>query len=498
VAEDTRATPPADIPAEQQLIGAALLDPDVPARVAIDPTDFYRPAHETIWRALGELNGSHPDRERGLLDLLRARGEFKVGILDAPYIHTCMAAAYSGAAAEQYARAVRQTAKQRKLLEGLRRAVQRIEQVADPILDLDGIAFEAMSDIENVIVVSPTALEATTWEPLDLEAVLAGKELDPPPDILPRTDGQCLLYRGRVHVFAGEPGSGKTFLAAYAGAQEMRLGNRVTFIDYEDRASAVVGRFLSLGVTPDQIRQLFTYQRPALPLTDKARVILERAIAGTTLVIIDGVTEAMTVQGLNLKDNMDIAKFYSVLPRWVADHGPAVVLIDHVVKDEESRGGWALGGGHKIAGTDGVTYNLRIHERMGRGKKGSSQVRIGRDRPGYVEGMALGRIAAVFEVDDTLPDIMLAELRAPEPIPTDPLTGEQRPTEIMHRMSLYLQQNTGLTKTDLVRQVHGKSTTLKQKALNALIREGYVEEVKDGRRIVARLDHPFNPDQETL
>ena len=45
--------------------------------------------------------------------------------------------------------------------------------------------------------------------------------------------------------------------------------------------------------------------------------------ATATLVILDGVTEAMTLHGYDLHSNADIAAFYHLLPRPIADTGPA-------------------------------------------------------------------------------------------------------------------------------------------------------------------------------
>ena len=69
--------------------------------------------------------------------------------------------------------------------------------------------------------------------------------------------------------------------------------------------------------------------------------------------VIDGVTEAMTMHGLELKDNADVAKFVELLPRPLARMGAAVVLVDHVAKDTGGRGRFAIGAPHKLAGIDG-------------------------------------------------------------------------------------------------------------------------------------------------
>jgi hypothetical protein len=82
--------------------------------------------------------------------------------------------------------------------------------------------------------------------------------------------------------------------------------------------------------------------------------------------VVDGVTKAMVLQGLDIRDNKDVAEFLTKLARPLADAGAAVLLIDHVTKDREGRGRWELGAHHKLAGTD-LTHMLEPIRSFGRG-----------------------------------------------------------------------------------------------------------------------------------
>ncbi|MGH9249432.1 MAG: AAA family ATPase [Acidimicrobiales bacterium] len=471
------AEPPHDATAEQALIGAALLDAAVYDRVHVNAGDFYRPTHETMWAAIAGLNGAEPDRARGLLDALAAHGDLKAGILDGGYIHTCIDACVTPAAAGQYARVVARCARHRRAQQAVQRAAQRLA-TTDPD-DLTAAIYEAMADLEAVTADAPTALDATTWEPQPLDAVLAGQELDPPPALMPRSDGACLVYAAAVHSLSGEPGSGKTWIALHAAVTELAAGNHVAFVDFEDRASRVIGRLLALGATPDQIRDLFIYIRPHKALDNAGRTHLEHAVSQATLAILDGVTEAMTLHGLDLSANPDIATFYAMLPRWIADHGPAVILIDHVVKDVDRQGRWSIGGQHKLAGLDGVAYIVKSVEPFGRGKRGTARVVIAKDRPGFVEEVALGRTAAEFHLDATNPDILMAVLDPPEAMPTDD-HGDMRPTYLMGRVAHFLTLSQGSGRKAIEEAVRGKRAYVKR-AIDCLIQEGYIE-LEDGPR----------------
>lgn len=490
VTANGEAMPPHDQAAEQALVGSALLDPSVPERVNIQPGDFYRPQHETMWTAILGLNGAHPDRARGLLDAISASGDLKPGYLDGPYIRDCIAACVTPMAAGQYALVVARHARQRRAQQAIQRATQRLDRV-DPD-DLAASIYEAMSDLEDIATDAPTRADATTWEPLDLAPVLHGDELDPAPTLMPRSDGARLVYAGAVHSLSGEPGSGKTWIALHAAIDVLATGGRVLFVDFEDRASRVVGRLLALGARPEDIRERFTYVRPHRPLDDAARVHLDHAAGRATLAILDGVTEAMTLHGLDLSANPDIAAFYALLPRWVADRGPAVILIDHVIKDADRQGRWAIGGQHKLAGLDGVAYLVKTVEPFGRGKRGTARILIAKDRAGFVEEIALGRTAAEFHLDATDPNILRADLDPAEAMPTDD-GGELRPTILMGRVAHFLTLAQGSGRKAIEEAVKGKRAYVKR-AIDCLIQEGYIE-LEDGPRGAKfhRLVQPFDP-----
>ncbi|WP_051792017.1 hypothetical protein [Streptomyces sp. NRRL F-5527] len=146
-----------------------------------------------------------------------------------------------------------------------------------------------------------------------------------------------------------------------------------------------------LGARPDDVRTYFHYIRPATAPTTATIKTLGRRITDlrATLAVLDGVTEAMTMMGLELKENSDIAKFGRMLLRPLADTGAAVVSLDHVVKSTESRGRYSLGGVHKLNAVDGVQYMLEAVHPFGVNTEGRSRLRIAKDRPAQVRRHAL-------------------------------------------------------------------------------------------------------------
>jgi hypothetical protein len=340
--------------------------------------------------------------------------------------------------------------------------------------------------------------KASTWAPVDLTDALHGVD-EEPPALMPRSDGPCLLYAGSIHTISGEPTAGKTWLVLHAARHELDQGNHVTLVDFEDRASRVVARLLRLGATPTQIDRQFRYIRPDIALDTTGRDALAKAVTGTTLTIVDGVTEAMALHGLDLSSNPDVAAFYALLPRWIADQGnpgPTVVMIDHVVKDGEKQSRWGIGGQHKLAGIDGAAYTVKNVEPMGRGKRGTSRVFIAKDRHGHVEEHALGRCAAEFHLDSTDPDISRATLDPPEAMPTSE-GGDLRPTVLMERVSRWLEVNPGATLNAVKENVTGKGQYV-AKALNQLVTEGNVATATGARNATFHtVLEPFRREPET-
>ena len=139
----------------------------------------------------------------------------------------------------------------------------------------------------------------STWEPVDLTAILSGDYVAPSPTLLTRDDGVSLLYAGLTHSLHGESESGKSMLIQYEAVCRLQAGEGVLYIDFESDAASVVQRLQELGATPNQIREGFVYVRPE---SDPAawqgdQAAFEATLTGRSyaLAVIDGVSEAMSV-----------------------------------------------------------------------------------------------------------------------------------------------------------------------------------------------------------
>lgn len=292
---------------------------------------------------------------------------------------------------------------------------------------------------------------SSSWQFEDLTQLASGIELPPTPTVFQREDGQGLFYRGAVNDLHGEPGCGKSMLAQIATAQELRQGHDVIYIDYEDSARNVVKRLLLLGVSGEQIIGHLHYVRPsAKPSSPTSlggwRETLDYADTAT-LAIIDGVTSCLAYAGLDSNSGDDIAAWYNTMPRLISACGPAVVLIDHVVKSKDNRGRYAGGSMQKLALIDGISYSVDMTKPVGKGVKGTIVIKSGKDRISEIEehcavswssdGSHL-REAARIEINSTDPKLMRVTIARPNMMPSDETTrqrGLERPTGLMEKIS---------------------------------------------------------------
>lgn len=290
-----------------------------------------------------------------------------------------------------------------------------------------------------------------SWQFEDLAQLASGIELPPTPTVFQREDRQGLFYRGAVNDLHGEPGCGKSMIAQIATAQELKADRDVIYIDYEDSARNVVKRLLLLGVSGEQIIGHLHYVRPsAKPSSPTSlggwRETLDYADTAT-LAIIDGVTSCLAYAGLDSNSGDDIAAWYNTMPRLISACGPAVVLIDHVVKSKDNRGRYAGGSMQKLALIDGISYSVEMTKPVGKGVRGTIVIKSGKDRISEIEehcavswssnGSHL-REAARIEINSTDPKLMRVTIARPNMMPSDETTrqrGLERPTGLMEKIS---------------------------------------------------------------
>lgn len=317
-----------------------------------------------------------------------------------------------------------------------------------------------------------------TWQAVDLTSVLDGTWEPLQPTVARRADGQGMFYSGKCHTVVSETEAGKTWLALSACLDEMQDGNHVLYLDFEDDAGGVIGRLLTLGAHRDLIRTHFHYLRPDTPIgtgvhRDDLRTLVQQH--RPTLAVLDGITEAMTLHGLNPNSNDDAATFNNLLPRPIAKTGAAVVSLDHVTKDRESRGKYALGAAHKLNALDGAQYLLENRSVFGIGLTGRSTIKIAKDRPAQLRKASQPTGQGLYWFGDLVLESHAEEFAEVSIEPPHERDENWRPHHVMGRVARALTQHGPLSQRKIIAAVGGKRQTAIN-ALNFLILDGYVSE----------------------
>jgi replicative DNA helicase len=211
--------PPQDNAAEQSVIGSMLLSKDAIADVieSIRGTDFYKPAHETIFDAMVDLygRGEPVDPVTTSAELSR-RGEL-VRVGGAPYLHTLSASVPIAANASYYSEIVREKAILRRLVNAGTKIAQMGyagEGVVDDVVDAAQQEVYQVTDKRTSEDYAPLSaiMEATLDE---IEAISnRGGEMSGVPtgfaDLDELTNG---LHGGQMIIVAARPAMGKSTLA---------------------------------------------------------------------------------------------------------------------------------------------------------------------------------------------------------------------------------------------------------------------------------------------
>jgi hypothetical protein len=321
-------------------------------------------------------------------------------------------------------------------------------------------------------VTDDTTAEPHSWRPLDLRAV--GLEPAPRPSI-----GE-LVYAGLRHVFHGEPEAVKTWAAAVLGVEEVLAGNHIVYIDAENGAREMRERFLALGLSEDDFDRI-AYIEPGEPLTKDAAVLadVERMLGELrpTLVILDSFDALLELHGLDPNSTADVSRFYRTVVDPLRATGAAIVLLDHVSKDRQTRGRWAIGSQRKI-GLAEVALGFELVHPFGRGKTGLTRVVTHKDRRGWLPRPRAAELELRSDAETGAVDWTW------RPASTEATGGVGfRPTRLMEKVSRFVEAHVAeekVTRSAVEEAVEGKAQYVRA-AMDCLVEEGFLEETPGPR-----------------
>ena len=248
----------------------------------------------------------------------------------------------------------------------------------------------------------------SSWTPIKLTS------LPDKPPIQPTLGSSGLIYPGKRHVFTGPPESAKT-LAAYAILiQVVREPDHTgILIDFEMGAYDARQRLRELGATDHELDRI-DYLEPDEPATpDRISRLVD---LNPAIVVIDAALGAYSLQGLDDSNRGDVEKLSRLYVSSFWRAGIATIVIDHVVKDAEQRGRYAIGSERKLGGAD-VSLGFETITAISRGTSGRYKIVTHKDRGGYLKR---GHVADLNLASDAATHVITTSFTTPDtPAPTD-------------------------------------------------------------------------------
>ncbi len=261
------------------------------------------------------------------------------------------------------------------------------------------------------------------------------------------------------------------------------------FIDHEDRVDTAVRRLRQLGADPEAIVERFDYRTPTFAIkgggipTD----VVEAAV-GCELVVIDSLGEALAHSQLSQNDDGEVAGYMARSARPLADGGAAVLLLDHVVKDGEERGRWAIGSQRKLAAIDGAAYQAVTIKALTKESPGRVKITCSKDRGGNYQHGSTVALIELEPVGDELHVVIHVDFGTAT-------EGAPLKTGYMEKVSRALARDTEepMSYNAIFDQVGGTPKFVRE-AIGSLVDLGYVTVEKGPRN--ARLHHLERPFSE--
>jgi hypothetical protein len=289
-----------------------------------------------------------------------------------------------------------------------------------------------------------------------------------------------ILYPGKRTILSGETESLKSWFALVLAKAELDIGYSVAWADLDAMgAGELLARLRALDVPDEVISSRFLLYEPDSPLRDDAldAFLAEITEANVRLFVVDAFNSMLGLHALDPNKTADIDRFWRQVAQPICDAGIATVLIDHVVKNTDARGRYAIGSERKASGAH-LHLGFQPLKPFARGGARQTRLRTHKDRTGFLPRPTVGILEFVSDGDSVTYSLREDRSRA---------TDVFRPTNLMGRVSDYLAiQDAPVSRTNVADSVTGKTEYIRT-ALDVLIAEGYVQEHegKGGARPVA-------------
>jgi hypothetical protein len=341
--------------------------------------------------------------------------------------------------------------------------------MSEPRLGLD--------DFNTIPALLPHEL-TDSWQPYYLSGV-------PDAESQPPSLGHNLLYPGLRHIFSGPPESAKTLVAYACGIDIIHHhpDAHILLMDFEMGPKAAKRRWRYVGATNHQLDHNLLYLAPEQPALEERISIL--VALHPMLVIIDAAAGAFDNEDLDDNKRADAERWRKLYVDPFFDNGITTIVIDHVVKNAETRGKYVIGSERKIGGGE-VHIGFDTIKPVKRGSTGLYKMVMHRDREGHHNR---GHFMDLHITSHPETHTLTCEFRPVEPTEAGQV---RRPTELMERVSHYLEAQTEpVTRNQIVLNVTGKAEYV-GKAIDHLVDLHYAtEQTGQNRSRLYEATRPF-------
>lgn len=291
----------------------------------------------------------------------------------------------------------------------------------------------------------------------------------PPPE--PTLGGLGLVYPGKRHVFSGPPESVKTVAAYIVALCVVRAGGTALVIDFEMGAHDAKRRFVELGASEEELEAVLYLE----PDTKATSADIESLVGlEPDLVVIDAAVGAFVLQGLDDNQRKDVEEWAQLWIEPFRRAEIATITVDHVTKNSEVRGAYAIGSERKLGGAD-VHLGFTTVRAISRGDHGLYRVVTHKDRPGFHKR---GHLCDLKVTSDPITHAIEWEFVAAQVVDEE---HPFRPTVLMEKVSRFLERQMEPVTTNTITGADLGKDDYVREALRILADEGFIA-VADGPR----------------
>jgi hypothetical protein len=191
-----------------------------------------------------------------------------------------------------------------------------------------------------------------------------------------------ILLKGKVHHIFAPAAVGKTYLAIWFAARQIKRGRRVLYLDAENGARIFAERLKAMGCQIEDIsKHLFYIPFPNLDMSAAGIANYSALIEHTNpaLVIFDSWIKFLSSAGLAENENDDIARWAASFLQPIRNAGITSVVLDHVPHE----GTRSRGASRKKDEVD-VQYALVKTQKFDRATVGEIRLKLEKDREGWL------------------------------------------------------------------------------------------------------------------